>query len=250
MNKTLILSKNYSVDSNNLWSVATELKWNVIRLDRNEVPSNKENLIFYLDTYQGNKIAEKCGYILESPSLNWICDLPFEFVKRNLQAITWKEVKETETYGFYKPLDDKFFKAGIYESARQIKETACSDEISDNELCLWSEVAIFETEYRFFMLNRIPVIGSIYAINGKLAKTDTGYPVNEIEYKEAENFVNSISNDPFINMPDAFVLDVGKLNTGEWAVIEVNPCWASGLYGCDPYKVLKVLEIASIKENT
>jgi hypothetical protein len=28
----------------------------------------------------------------------------------------------------------------------------------------------------------------------------------------------------------------------QWAVIEANPAWASGIYDCDPVQVLHVLE--------
>jgi len=29
-------------------------------------------------------------------------------------------------------------------------------------------------------------------------------------------------------------------------VIEANPSWGSGIYGCDPHKVLEVLERATV----
>ena len=35
-------------------------------------------------------------------------------------------------------------------------------------------------------------------------------------------------------LPDGVVMDFGKLGSGEWALIEFNEAWASGLYYCDP----------------
>jgi len=38
------------------------------------------------------------------------------------------------------------------------------------------------------------------------------------------------------------VIDVGRIKGKGWAIIETNQAWASGLYGCGPMQVLKVLE--------
>ena len=38
------------------------------------------------------------------------------------------------------------------------------------------------------------------------------------------------------------VIDVGRIKGKGLAIIETNQAWASGIYGCDPGGVLKVLE--------
>jgi hypothetical protein len=40
------------------------------------------------------------------------------------------------------------------------------------------------------------------------------------------------------------VIDVGRIPGKGWAIIETNPAWASGLYGCDPVAALKIMEKA------
>jgi hypothetical protein len=37
------------------------------------------------------------------------------------------------------------------------------------------------------------------------------------------------------------VVDVGRVAGRGWAVVEANPAWGSGLYGCDAARVLPVL---------
>ena len=38
------------------------------------------------------------------------------------------------------------------------------------------------------------------------------------------------------------VVDIGLIKDNGWAVIESNQAWASGIYGCDPYGVLTVIQ--------
>ena len=52
-----------------------------------------------------------------------------------------------------------------------------------------------------------------------------------------------------IPMPPAIVLDVGLIAGQGWAVIETNPAFASGIYGCDPDAVLRVLRRASTRRS-
>ena len=50
-------------------------------------------------------------------------------------------------------------------------------------------------------------------------------------------------------MPPAFVLDIGQVVGRGWAVIEANPAWASGIYGCDAAKILPILQRACIRTD-
>jgi hypothetical protein len=52
--------------------------------------------------------------------------------------------------------------------------------------------------------------------------------------------------DERVRLPPAIVLDVARVRGGGWVVIEVNPCWASGVYGCDPEAVLEVIRRACV----
>jgi len=41
-----------------------------------------------------------------------------------------------------------------------------------------------------------------------------------------------------VAVPPAFVLDIGITAERGWAVVEGNPCWGAGLYGCTPREAL------------
>ncbi|WP_187363092.1 hypothetical protein [Massilia aquatica] len=48
-------------------------------------------------------------------------------------------------------------------------------------------------------------------------------------------------------MPAATVVDAGAIASLGWACVEQNAAWGAGLYGCNPARVLAVLQRASIK---
>jgi len=66
------------------------------------------------------------------------------------------------------------------------------------------------------------------------------------EVAAARTFAESVVRSSNVDYPPAFVLDVGYIEGSGWAVVEANECWASGIYGCDPIKVLDVLRHACI----
>src|SRR5580700_5163956 len=46
-------------------------------------------------------------------------------------------------------------------------------------------------------------------------------------------------------LPPAFVVDIGVLEDGRWAVVEFNPAWCSGILGADVEGVPRVIERAT-----
>ncbi len=62
--------------------------------------------------------------------------------------------------------------------------------------------------------------------------------------------LNEVINNPQINLPAAVIVDVGKIAGKGWAVIEANSVYSSGLYGCDPMEVIKVIQKANIKNHS
>ena len=64
---------------------------------------------------------------------------------------------------------------------------------------------------------------------------------------DAAAFADRFLADPSVPLPPAVVVDVGLLADGGWAVVEANPAWGSGLYGCDADAVLPVVRRASMR---
>ena len=67
----------------------------------------------------------------------------------------------------------------------------------------------------------------------------------EEEYELVE-FINNVLADNRVKLPVAAVLDVGVIQGRGWAVVEQNAAWGSGIYGCDPVRVLEVLRYATV----
>jgi hypothetical protein len=53
------------------------------------------------------------------------------------------------------------------------------------------------------------------------------------EAEEMLAFARKLLFDDGVDVPPAFVLDVGLIASRGWAVVEMNPVWCSGLLGCD-----------------
>ena len=67
----------------------------------------------------------------------------------------------------------------------------------------------------------------------------------ETEYRKAADFCNKVLQDPQAKIPDAVVIDMGRIKGKGWAVIEANAAYSSGLYGCDPIKAIEVIQKAN-----
>ncbi len=83
--------------------------------------------------------------------------------------------------------------------------------------------------------------------NGELAEKDGDWPCEQSELTEAILFAHEVVYRMGDECPEAFVLDVGRIEDRGWAVVEANPCWGAGLCACDEAKVLKVLEHATVR---
>lgn len=112
-------------------------------------------------------------------------------------------------------------------------------------IVLVAEIVQWEKEFRCFILNRTLQTFSIYLRDGELqSKHDFRHTTTEDS--EIHDFIETILADERIEMPQATVIDVGVIYGRGWAIVEQNAAWGSGLYGCDPLRVLEVLRYASV----
>jgi hypothetical protein len=83
---------------------------------------------------------------------------------------------------------------------------------------------------------------SPYWRDGRPARADDGsWPASGTELDEAKAFCECVLADSAVSIPGAIVIDVGIIRGRGWAVIESNAAFSSGIYGCDPEKVLRML---------
>jgi len=81
---------------------------------------------------------------------------------------------------------------------------------------------------------------SPYWRNGALARAEDG----SWRFAGMQRFLSSLLADTEVSLPPAGVVDVGIIEQSGWAVIEANPCWGAGLYGCSPMAVLNTIRRA------
>lgn len=161
--------------------------------------------------------------------------------------MTLGEARQILSEAFVKPADGKIFEPKVYPSGSDLP----SDEHVDQDIAvLRSGVVDFRLEVRCFVRGRAVVTLSPYWRDGILACDAQGrWPFIGSEETEALAFAKSVLGDPRVAIPPACTLDVGRVADGSWAVIEANPCWGAGLYGCDPKEVLLSIGDAIIRRD-
>jgi hypothetical protein len=68
--------------------------------------------------------------------------------------------------------------------------------------------------------------------------------MDQQELGEAIAFCKALLQDQTAAVPEAVAVDVGIIQNHGWAVVECNAAFGSGIYGCDPVEVLRVLRRA------
>jgi hypothetical protein len=184
-------------------------------------------------------IAQQMKWTLKQNSFDWLVKVPVKFLKRRVDFMSIKEATQLHERKFIKPADDKCFDAKVYEPGQFIPHEC----IPADYPVLVSDVVQFDVEYRIFMDGFKSRAWSNYLFYGEINDPRFHHMI-DADQLEPVSFVNKlmISTDPD-NLPtEPCVIDVGIIHGKGMAVIETNQAWASGIYGCDPYGVLKVLE--------
>lgn len=113
------------------------------------------------------------------------------------------------------------------------------DPIPPETPILLSQTVEWLTEYRCFVLDHEVVAWSPYLSFGR----PLHHRIQTIPHSPPPETVLAVCRRLFasIDLPPAFVVDVGLIEDRGWAIIEFNPAWCSGLLSADPDKVLGVL---------
>lgn len=233
---TLILSPRYTTDSSALWRAAVEENWQVERLSGWRLDRNLTGEIaIYGEHLFAVAVAEQLSLALLRPPLDWLTHLPTQYLRREIHYTELTSVDSYSLPAFIKPAEDKCFPARVYTDPDAIPDRAL---LPLQTPILISEPVNWQLEFRCFVLEHNVVTISIYAKDGEFIQ-DQG--VFHSELSEALGFANQIMNNASIEFPPSGVLDVGYIEGRGWAVVEANPAWGSGIYGCDPHQVLKTI---------
>jgi len=241
----LLLPPGYTTDSVALWRAALASGWDVQRLHGWQVPDGLagKEVVVYGETFFCGFVADALNLALLEPPFEWLTSLPPEFLRREVRFTRLGEARHLSARMFFKPADDKCFRARVYNSGDELPD---AEWLTAETPVLAAEPVEWELEFRCFVLEGTVVAHSPYLRYGELARADDDtWPVSQLETEDALAFAAKLLTDTRVQAPPACVIDVGRIAGRGWAVVEANPAWAAGIYGCDPAQVLRVLRRAA-----
>lgn len=157
----------------------------------------------------------------------FILSLPPEVLGREMGERTLAEFESLTYPCFIKPLQPKLFPAAVHASPNELRDS--SKDLPTDTSVLVSTPVTFTAEARSFIPGCQPLDLAIYQGDALLDGA-------------VDQVVKVAASLPF---ESGYVLDMGRLDTGEWLVVELNPAWGAGLNGCDARLVLPAIASAS-----
>ncbi len=236
----LLVSKRYSDDSRLLMEAARIRGWEALRLQSSSVPPGlrAEECCVYAEGFLAEHLAAQLGLVLARPPHDALARIAERYTSRKIRFSLARDFRRPEQPAFIKPADQKLFAAGVYAPGEPI---AGLDDLHPEDPILVSEVVNFECEYRFFVAHAEVRTGSVYWLDEQVPQVEAGYEgQGDPFWSEARAFAQQVCGAHDF-LPVSYVVDVGRLDSGRWAVTEFNPVWASGIYGCSPLAVLDCL---------
>jgi len=239
---TLIVSTRQTEDNQLIWRAAIQRGWSVERVKGIRVPQiDGDQIVVYMESLFAPTVARQLGLELVATPESWLPDLPEEYRRREVRLTTLGEVPKEQCPLFVKPPNEKSFSARVYDDIEQLLK----DYQPETAVLIASPVE-WIAEFRCFCLDSRVRTLSPYLRNGQLSKLD-GFAATYDELEDAREFAERVLRDKRVEVPRAIVLDVGTIADQGWAVVEANAAWGSGIYGCEPNKVLNVLEHATVE---
>ena len=235
-NPSLILSPRQTDDIHTLQTTALNLGWTVHRLTSWRIDSSvklPEQLAIYGEPLFARLVAAQLNRVLLEPPHDWLTHLTPHFTRRKIAYTSINQLSQITFPMFVKPVDDKFFKAQIYDKHETITER---QDLSKDDKILVSEPVHFIKEFRAHILQSQVVSINRYSLEGELSISST-----DEDMTGAQNFVQDVINNSTEFTPPAVVIDIGLLKSSHWAVVEANPVFGAGLYNAKPENILPVL---------
>ncbi|MFF8471210.1 ATP-grasp domain-containing protein [Streptomyces griseus] len=164
--------------------------------------------------------------LLEAPA-DWLARLPRALTRREILALPIGEAYRLRRPAFVKSPNDKGVPALVYADGSRLPGP---DAVDPETVVLVSDVMTFAAEYRLHLLDGTVHAAGQYAESGRLRLGPAG--------GDALAFGREVLAAAGETLPSAIVVDVGRNDTGRWAVIEANAAWASGCYSADPDRAL------------
>jgi hypothetical protein len=237
---TLVLSPRYTDDSRTLRTAAVAAGWGVERLGGWRAPGRLRDRdpVLYGEPLFVEVIAAQLDLAMLDAPADWLPDLPSHHRGRRIEVSTLGEARALHGAAFVKPADGrKGFEGKVYTDGKGLPEPSV---LPDATPVLVADPVTWDVEFRCFVLDGEVATLSPYLRDGELALTDDGeWHATPDEYAEARAYITGLLDE--VDVPPGIVIDVGRMDSHGWAVVEANSAWGAGVYGCDSLRVLDVL---------
>ena len=239
--RTLLLGSRLLPSSHLLAATACDLGWNACYLDDATPPKMIGYPVYYGGTDRVEAVASQYNLNLISPALDLLARTPGQFTCRNVRFGTLASIARLPGPIFVKPADPirRVFDAGVYRSGADVHGRRPLDPATPVVI---SEVVEWTSEFRCFIADSRVEAWSPYLSYGRPIWHSSAageIPVN------LQIFCNRLLSAFGSSLPAAFVVDVGVMQDGRWAVVEYNPAWCSGILGAKVAGVLNVITRAA-----
>ena len=250
INKILVTSPRVTADSTVLMQAAKDLGQRALRLPSFHPTEEleKANIAVYGESLFAIILTTKLDHAIIEPTQDWLPMLPQKYSKRTVLKSTIGAARQYTQPQFVKNADGmKAFEAQIYKTGSDLPS---SEYYPDEYEVLVSEPVNWVVEYRCFIRERELLTLSVYLRNGELAKSADGVWLGDVEEEaEARHFCQMLLQDEMVSIAPTCVIDIGFIEERGWAVVEANPAYGSGIYGCDPYQVLEVVNRTTLRSD-
>lgn len=177
-----------------------------------------------------------------APGQTWLSGLDSSLTGRMIETGTLGEMPAGEIL-YAKPAEAKV--RGLVSAKytkQQIEDIYAAENVPSETILQWSvDILDINHEHRFFVADGEVWAGSPYYVDSVVYRAGMTSPFSDAAKKFALDAIKELKD----NQPPAYTLDVGRNErTGEWLIIEANPAWSSGLYGCNHAAVMDVLDVA------
>jgi hypothetical protein len=239
---TLLLASMQLPSARRLAEVAKRQGWRACVLDESPTIAFEGDRTFYGGTDKASLFAVTHELCLIEPPLDLLTKVPAALLARQVRFGTLGELAHVRCPVFVKPADPvlKVFEPGVYGSVADVQGRS---PLAAATPILISEPVDWTSEFRCFVREGRLETWSPYVSFGR-PMWKAGIPGDPPANLAA--FVDRLMTQMRGALPPAFVVDIGVLEDGRWAVVEFNPAWCSGILGANVEAIFKVIQRAAV----
>ena len=173
---------------------------------------------------------------LSAPGPSWLARVPAGLTGRPVWAGRLSDLAAAPRRGWAKPAEAKVpgLGAAWYEST---DEFAAKARAAGFPTAGWVQVSPLRLElaeeHRCYVLAGAVLTSSPYLLAGGSSYEEGWEHRADLQHASARGFAQDVVDEMGEDQPSAYTLDVGRTVEGTWVVIEANPAWCSGTYGCE-----------------